>query len=77
MYICVFTLAILIVQRLVWLEGTLPVNGTSAAGLWLQTSGGGWACTVDGQSSVFTLASTDAAGKHTHRVHESAVLALT
>jgi hypothetical protein len=48
-----------------WLEGTLSVNGTSQAGLWLQTGGGGWASTVGG-GSVFSLASTDADGKHTH-----------
>ena len=51
-----------------WLEGTLPVvSGSSApaAGLWLQTSEGGWASTV-GPQSVFRLGATDANGKPGH-----------
>ena len=48
-----------------WLEGTLPVASGSTAGLWLQTSAGGWASTV-GPESVFRLGATDANGKPGH-----------
>ena len=32
----------------IWIEGTLPVTkSTNSSGLWMQTSSGGWASTVD------------------------------